>query len=537
VTTASPVRDTDDRPDGPSPDQEGDAEPIIVDGGPAEGAADPSLPRGSGRRRAYILAVVAIVAVGGLLRAAGLGSGLPYTSYIDEGYVLRPALTMAADQTWAPGWYNYPSLLIDLTAAGVLGADVVSDGVGGEVSIAADAANYNAVAPAALIVAGRIWVWLAATATVLVTILLASRLAGRRVGLVAGAVVAFVPALVTRSAVVIVDTPATFFVMAAMLAASSLARTRRPFLVAAAGGALSGLALTSKYPSAAVIAVVWTVIAMSSSFGLRRKLALGAASAAAMAASAVITMPALALRTSAVISGLEHQAEIYAGKATETGYIQAGLTRVELGWWFAVPALIGLVLLLRHRRSRPVTVGWLVFLVAIAVVVSRSNYQPFRNVLPLVPFLAIAVATTVVALVRFVRRALLPARWRGASGAISVGLTSVLTIGLVAAMFVAGVRPYLDNAANVTDSRTEVVDWLVTQTTPDQRVLIASELSIVRSDVGRIPAQVTVVPTVGSVDIDWSDYDYVVVGAFQEFTVPPELASSWVVARFGKARV
>src|SRR4051794_32887069 len=242
-----------------------DDQPVIVEDRPEPGdRPEPS------RRRAYLVAVLLVVVVAGILRALALPSALPYTSYIDEGYVLRPAAHMVAERSWDPHWYGYPSLLIELTAAGTAAYDVVGDvrTSAREVDATDD---YNAVAPVALIVTARLLVWAAGVGTVIVTILLATRLLGRRGGLVAGAIVAVVPALVSRSAITIVDTPATFFVMASMLAAATIGRARRPMVAAAAAGALAGLAATSKYPSAAVIVVALVMIAATTSFSWRRR--------------------------------------------------------------------------------------------------------------------------------------------------------------------------------------------------------------------------------------------------------------------------
>ena len=52
-----------------------------------------------------------------LVRVGPLTSALPYTSYVDEGFILNPSAHMVSDTTWDPGWYGYPSLLVGSTAA------------------------------------------------------------------------------------------------------------------------------------------------------------------------------------------------------------------------------------------------------------------------------------------------------------------------------------------------------------------------------------------------------------------------------------
>ena len=357
----------------------------------------PARVAGSSRwkRRTYVLAFAVIVLSAGLVRALALPAALPYTSYIDEGFVLRPAAHMVADRTWDPGWYNYPSLLIELTAAGTAAYDVVGDDVRSGAEATAASADYNVTSPAELVVIGRLLVWLFAVGTVVVTLLLGTRLLGRRGGLVAGAIVALLPALVSRSAIVIVDTPATFFVMASILAATYLTTTRRPVAISVLAGALAGLAAASKYPAAAIL-VVPLVVIVTLPTTVRRRIVLAAASVAAAGLAAVVAMPALVLRTAQIIAAIKRQSSIYATKASATSYVDELVRPVEVGPWLLAPAVIGLVVLVVRRRSRVVTLGWLAFFAATALVVAQSAFQPFRNVLPLVPFIAIAVAATIV---------------------------------------------------------------------------------------------------------------------------------------------
>lgn len=489
------------------------------------------------RRWAHVAAVVLVVVLAGVVRAVALPSALPYTAYVDEGYVLRPAAHMVADRTWDPGWYGYPSLLIELTAAGTAGYDMVGDGVRADARDAAEIDDYNVVAPVSLIVISRLLVWAFAVGTVFVTILLAARLVGRRGAIVAGLLAAVIPALVSRSAISIVDTPAAFFVMASILCAFAIGRGKRPVVAAAGSGALAGLAATSKYPSAAVIVVALTVIALVPSLTIRRRVTLAAASVGAAIVAGLVTMPALVLRPRAVAEAIREQTQVYARKASETGYLRDLVGSAEVGWWLLVPAVIGVALLCWRERSRTVTVGWLVFVAVSAVVVSRSLFQPFRNIVPIVPFLAVAAAATVVEAGRFVAR-LAVGRADPRRRPLALGLMAGATAVLVVALFVGGVQPYLDSRAAITDSRTSAVDWLVAEVQPDQRVFVASELAIAESDLERIPGEVVEAETAdGDQDPDPEDFDFIVTGVFKGDDAPPvPPAELEVAATFGRVR-
>ena len=166
-----------------------------------------------------------------------LTSALPYTSYVDEGFILNPSAHMVSDTTWDPGWYGYPSLLIGSTAAVTKLNGLIDPDVARRAALTDERPGYDPIGPPSMILIGRSLVLLASLGTVVVTMFLGRRLAGRWAGVVSGLLAALLPALVVRSAIVIVDAPATFFVMASILAASgATARSRRGLLAVLGGG-------------------------------------------------------------------------------------------------------------------------------------------------------------------------------------------------------------------------------------------------------------------------------------------------------------
>ena len=98
------------RPEAPAP-----SEPVVD-------APDPAPARRARRPRAFGLAVVVILLVALGVRLIAIGSGLPYSSYIDEGHFLHPTAHMIANDTFKGGHYQHPyehpSLLYDATAVG-----------------------------------------------------------------------------------------------------------------------------------------------------------------------------------------------------------------------------------------------------------------------------------------------------------------------------------------------------------------------------------------------------------------------------------
>ena len=171
-----------------------------------------------------------------------------------------------------------------------------------------------------LIRAGRLAVLLFAAGTVLVTALLAARLVGRRAAVVAGIIAATMPALVTRSAIVVVDTPAAFFATACLLCVAYMRTGERPVLWASAAGAAAGFGTASKYPTGVVIFAVLTVIALWRDRPIEYRLKLAGAAVVVAGIAAIVGAPTLLFRAHTVLSELRTQSHIYASKTSIDSY-------------------------------------------------------------------------------------------------------------------------------------------------------------------------------------------------------------------------
>ena len=220
---------------------------------------------------------------------------------------------------------------------------------------------------------------------------LARRLGGNRAAVAAGLFLAFCPALVQRSSIVIVDTVAALFTTAALLAAEMLrtavldggpaAPAARRFALAA--GALSGLAATAKYPSALVFSAV-ALAALAGRNGFLERLRLAALATAAAVFAAVIAMPALAFRAPQVAMALVGQTEFYsrASFANAPSLFSQALLPSELGTALVVASTLGLAALLMRRSTRGAALGWILFASLLLTPLALYNFQPFRNTLP-----------------------------------------------------------------------------------------------------------------------------------------------------------
>ncbi len=475
------------------------------------------------RRANGILAAsfVTITLAAATVRALSLTSGLPYTTYVDEPSPLRAAAVVIANRTWQPGSYNYPPLTAYATAAtsfvlNVLPGDSnVNAGAKATVNqpfpssaVKHGSVRYGLIYSSDLIFAGRLVVLILSVGTVLLSALLALHLWGRRAGVIAALLTATIPALLTRSAIVIVDTPAAFFATACLLCAAYVRNARRPMLWALMGGASAGLAAAAKYPTAVVLLAVVTVIALSSESSLRHRLAMTCGALVAFAAAIAIAAPTLLFRTREVLDELRHQSSIYDGKAGTT-YWHELLRGNEVGILLVVVALVGCIELLRSGRTRTTMLGFLVFAIAFVVPLARHPYQPFRNVLPLLPFLGVAASVAIVTGVDVLGRALHIARPARA------GITLAMSLFLCGVMTASASRYYYDSRIDITDTRIQTREWLADRVGPDDDVLVADEVAFLPDELARIPGHVTVRSLTTVQDpIETAAFEYVVVGDF-----------------------
>jgi hypothetical protein len=429
---------------------------------------------------------VAVLALACALRLPSVCAGLPYVAYVDEGHSLHRVVRLLSTRHWDPDWYTYPSLpLYAFTAAAAALAPAYRALHGTSLAPALSPyppAWYDQVEPPEIILAARAVVLVVSLGIVVLTGLLARRLAGEAAGLLAALIAALLPALVIRGAVVTVDPFATFFTVAAVLAAESAARTPRFWGPTLLAGAMLGCAATSKYPAAmAVVAVAPALLRLPTDWhGKLRalELFLGAALVAA-----VVTMPALVFRTTAVLANVFAQSGAYSASAIGSYWDQAW-RRAEWSQPFPHPELgIGFLLLsgaallsaLADRRLRPTALAWAACAVVWCAAFLQYPFRAFRNLLPLLPLACVLVA----ALYSRLRAGVERRRW----------LYDVATAAVIFALFLSADLDYARDRLALRDSRVEAVDWLAARLQPGDQVLISEELVILPTELDRLPVE------------------------------------------------
>src|SRR5687767_12548807 len=68
----------------------------------------------------WTAAAVAIIALAAYLRIRPIPGGLPYSDYIDEGYVLNQTIDHLNRKSYDCDYYNYPPLPSYMTAAALI---------------------------------------------------------------------------------------------------------------------------------------------------------------------------------------------------------------------------------------------------------------------------------------------------------------------------------------------------------------------------------------------------------------------------------
>ncbi len=442
----------------------------------------------SRRLRLACWSLILAVALG--LRLPTVWAGLPYLNYVDEGHVLHRVVRMLRERRWDPLWYLYPALpLVAVRAAATAEAPVYKAVHGhrlrDDLSVFPPK-YYDLVEPADLIVLGRLLTLAAGLATVVLTGRLARWLGGPSAELVAAWTAALVPALVIRSALVTVDPYAAFFCLAAVFFGERSLRGGTPRRDALLAGAMTGLALTSKYPGilAAIPVTISLLRGEGGWTGRIRRLEL-AALGGLVAVFAV--MPALFLKPHRVFTDVGRQFVLYArlemvplwDQIVRRAEWDQPLDHPELGLAFLALVAAGWLSAVADRRTRPSALGWAVWGIALVLILLRYTFQPFRNLLPLVPLACVLVGLLAAKIRERVPR---PA-WVDAAASL-----------LIAGLFLPADLAYARNRATLVDSRVQAVDWLREHAGPGDAVLVSEELAIVRSEVGRLGPRATVLP-------------------------------------------
>lgn len=475
-------------------------------------------------RRAVMLpafAILIIVVVGVAIRVSGIGFGDPFVYHLDEWAIARPAMTMAATGDWNHHTFYYPSLLIDLEAvvAWLLHATGGASLATGQPwlyqsEFVPDQFGY--------VLAGRLLVAVLGVATILVVFETTRRLAGRAGALGAAAIVAIVPLAVEHAHYLTTDVPSTFLCTLCLLVTVVASRSQRSrwWLVAAL---IAGLAGSTKWNGLAVAAVPLLAY-VATRFDRTHPLAIVRAPipytmVAATIVGFVAPTPAIVLAPAEVFSRLSTSAAIYAvpdpRQTQDTITFNLGVLVGTLGpvlLW----SVVGMILILARLRRDPAAcaaVAIPAFVVLYAVLASLPSRYYARNLLPIVPFLAVSAGIALAALLDDVRQRGDAWRLPPGSAAVAVGLALVLSLAPSTASSLA-----LTAGLSRTDTRDVARAWMLEHVPPG--TTIAREVYTPQFDIAEFPPA-------GSFFLEEVSLD-----AYRTRGARYLIASSWVYERF-----
>lgn len=345
----------------------------------------------SGSSRLGLLLTLFIVGLSSALRLWGLKWGLPnelhdYSYHPDEFLTIGAAFgVIYLRRTWNPGFFNYPSLFLYLSALVI----AIMVGYGASVSPASVYLWVRAVS--ALMGVCAVWATLWA-GTVLFE---------RWVGLLAGLVICVAPIHVQHSHFATVDVPSTLFVALALgYSGLILQRHRsRDYILA---GAMAGLAAGTKYNAGIVI--LSAIGAHLASYGIRNGLSRFGYLAGLLGSAAVafvVSTPGCVLARDQFVHGLLYEARhsveghglVFAGTGNGFFYTLWGSIVPGLGVVFAALFLVSVFFVLTTRNKPALSI--IAFVIPYYVLISLSQVRFARYALPLVPSMAILIAWTV----------------------------------------------------------------------------------------------------------------------------------------------
>jgi 4-amino-4-deoxy-L-arabinose transferase-like glycosyltransferase len=408
--------------------------------------------------RAVTSTLVGVVGLGALLRLYPVWFGLPYlNARPDESVALGHAVAVMRGD-FNPHFFHWPSLTFYLFAAALT---LVSDVYGAVV-------RGGSLGDAGYFIVGRTVVALAGAATIAVLFYLGRRIADARTGLAAATLLAVAVLHVRESHFAMTDVLMTLLVTGSLAllvrALDDTASGPAASVWFAAAGFAGGLAASTKYSAAAVIAamaavqLVWFVRSPGRVVDSRSWLP-SAMFIVAFASGFLLATPYAILDSRAFATDLRFDfTHLSAGHAVNLGrgwlYHPTRSLPYGIGLPTCIAAVAGVIPMVRLYGSRGVAVT--AFALAFYVSLGSGLTVFFRYVLPLVPVVCLFAAVAVrLAADR------LASRTRLSAGAAMTMFTGLLAIWpLVNSV-------WFDVLLARTDTRAIAGEWLRARVKPD----------------------------------------------------------------------
>lgn len=351
------------------------------------------------------LVLIALVAFG--LRVYAVGWGLPYTPHPDEPVIVNAVLGMLRRGDWNPRYFGYPSLYFYALRL-VLAAHLrYGLGTGLYRSIADLPLTTDIyVTTPGFYVWGRTLTALLGTLTLVPLYLIGRRWWGVGVGLVAAALLAFMPFHMRNSQYITVDVATALTALLAL--AATLRILERPgWRTYALAGFLMGLAAATKYNVSLIALTIAVAHAMVWGRASLRRGGLLAWAGLWSLIGFVAGTPYAVLTSDRLISDIFRQYNSYApSTVSDVERTWPVLDYLNFFWstgLYPLPflaALLGIGVVLARRDRAGLLL--LTFLPPQLLLFLAQNRHFFRNMLPLLPVLALFAGIGIMTLVQLV---------------------------------------------------------------------------------------------------------------------------------------
>jgi 4-amino-4-deoxy-L-arabinose transferase-like glycosyltransferase len=491
-------------------------------------------------------ATIVTLAVGGIfalalaVRVFGIGFGLPYADQPDEPSVADKALKILQSGDLNPHYFVYPHLYYYMQAA-LYGGRILL------LKLTGQPINLATVSPTDFYLWGRLLTALLGAGTSLLVFAAGRRLYGAVVGLAAALFIAFNSISITNSQFITTDVPAMFFTTLAFLlivrllppqqaAEQEMAAGRdkshpyetqspqtsnlKPQTYYAVVGVAMGLAVGTKY-NAAIIGLPFLLAhgyaagwQLRRFFGLRLWLALGAA-----ALAFALTSPFVLLDLSNALKDIQSVITHYKysghpGFQSDQPWLAYLTTMWRDDTLVTLLAGIGLLIAVLHHRAADVVL--LSFPLAYYIAMSQYIVIFPRNLLPMLPFVAILAALPL----DWVWGELGRRAWRVPQRALASALVVVALISVALPAYAAFQN---DTKNSIPDTRAEASAWLNSNAPPGAKLWLEPFSLLLPADRYVIQGGDGVIGH----DIGWyaqQRFDYLVVseGYYGKFLADPQ---------------
>lgn len=424
---------------------------------------------------------ILVLALG--LRLWGIWWNLPYVDHPDEGVIVDHAIAFLKTGDLDPHFFNWPSLYMYLSAA-VYWVHLLI----GQSQDLYQSAQQWPDSTFVFTLVPQVYVWGRATTAVLGTLLVAltciigARYFNRWVGIVAGGIVAVSPLLVQNSHYITPDIPVAVFTTLTVLLAieGALSSSMLPLVLSAL---VTGVAFSTKYNggvAGAAVICAWLMRAFPAGLSMSRLERPAWFSPRRLAHPLVIAIPFVfvigfvAFTPFSVLDWPKFSQDLFSQMSVYQQskfvprpdlpiWLNYVISLFERREWVVVLLSIGGAALAIWKRSRP---GLVLVVFSVAYMVFFNQYRSFflRNLVALVPPLAVLGAWFAVALVQWVGKA---------RRQIGIAFASAAMIAMIGpGLFTSAAE---DHYMAQTDTRTMATEWINAELSQGGR--IAAELN------------------------------------------------------------